>query len=391
MWGYYAVERERAHLLIARDNPRAARAHASIAHHIAVEHGWIRRARRIRREFPGLERVIEPPTYSSSSGSSGSSVKTRQILEALLNVSLAASNTPNDPDAQARAILDEIVRALSAQRAFLFLCGDDGDDLQLRAGRDNQGKDIGHLEAYSTTVVERVATSQTALVISGTEEGHKLGSHSAIVNRLRSIIAAPVSWNDSFLGVVYLDNSLARGVFSQDDVEVLTALANHIGIAVQQSRMTNLEIERHSQARRLTEQEQLLNLLDAATSSLEIEQLARTVGHNIKTLFKAEAATIFLLGPDGTTPEVVATTASSPTIVLASTSETSWIERITGNSPYRHLVIPLVGDGAVLGAAALAYSRDDETPIALQTVATRVGRHIGQAFSNVKRLTTDRG
>ena len=231
-WAQFEIRRQMAHTLSALGNLDSAVAQARLAHRLAVEHGWTNRARAIRSEFD----VLRPPGAGAPrhlvDAPSGQMEATRleQHLEALLQVSLAASSTL-DPIVQARLALDEIIRVLHAQRAFLFTCSVSGE-LDFRAGRNDAGDDLPELTGYSRSVVETVRTSCEPLVVSGSEEGEVQASASIIAHDLRSIIAAPLLIGGRLVGVVYLDSQHAYGAFNQDDVSILLAIANHIAIAL---------------------------------------------------------------------------------------------------------------------------------------------------------------
>src|SRR4029453_14852326 len=96
------------------------------------------------------------------------------------------------------------------------------------AGRGAGGEDLSETTAYGTTLVHRVASSGEALVLTGTEQGAALGSKSAVVHGLRSIMVVPVQFKGTTLGVVYLDSRMARGIFTDDDVEVLIGVTSHV-------------------------------------------------------------------------------------------------------------------------------------------------------------------
>jgi serine phosphatase RsbU (regulator of sigma subunit) len=155
-----------------------------------------------------------------------------------------ASSTVFDPEQQARTCLDEAVRILSAERAYLFLRNDGDDALRFAVGRDSSGNDLGAPRGYSTTVVERARATRSPLVVSGTDEALVLGSESAQAHDLRSIIVAPLMVRDELAGVVYLDSRIAKGIFTGDDVEILLAIASHIAVALASARAAQMELER---------------------------------------------------------------------------------------------------------------------------------------------------
>jgi diguanylate cyclase (GGDEF)-like protein len=79
-------------------------------------------------------------------------------------------------------------------------------------------------------------------VLTGTEQGAALGSRSAVVHGLRSILVAPVRFKGTTVGVVYLDSRLARGIFTDDDVEVLTAVVGHVAVSLETARAAQLHL-----------------------------------------------------------------------------------------------------------------------------------------------------
>lgn len=121
-----------------------------------------------------------------------------------------------------------------------------GPKLKMIAGRDSQGKSLEDLKGYSSTVVRQAFSGGEPIVVTGTDEGRALGSESAVIHNLRSIMAVPLKIRDKTMGVVYLDSQLAKGLFTRDDLDLLTAISNHIAIAFETSRMANIEAERRS-------------------------------------------------------------------------------------------------------------------------------------------------
>ena len=233
VWALFHIHRQLAHTLAELDNHEAAARQARDAYRLAVTQSWVNRAHLITSEFDGLRLSLEGGAEARAprADSEHDAERLEQHLEALLQVSLAASTTL-EPACQARMALDELLRVLHAQRAFLFTLTPYGE-LQLRAGRSLQGADLPELTGYSRTVVETVRTTCEPVVVSGTEPGEAQPTDGARVHDLRSIVAAPLLMRGDLLGVVYVDTQLARGAFTDDDVRILTAIANHIAIALQ--------------------------------------------------------------------------------------------------------------------------------------------------------------
>ncbi|MBA3531897.1 MAG: AAA family ATPase, partial [Ardenticatenales bacterium] len=263
-WVLYEVARHRAHLMMERDHGMAMH-QARIAHSLAVEYGWLNRVRVIRATFQvgdsTRSTIAGRSMQATGTSTDTSSLKLQRHLNALLEVSLASSSVL-DPENQARAALDAVVRILAGERAFLFLWNEESESLELRAGRDARENDLTDLTGYSRTVVEQVRSSRQPLVVSGTDDGAVLGAISVVTHDLRSILAAPLMMQDQFVGVVYLDNHLAGGIFTEDDVEILQAIGNHIAIAIEIAQT----IQTQSELEKLQELDQLKSRFFASVS-----------------------------------------------------------------------------------------------------------------------------
>ena len=199
-----------------------------------------RRTTASRRTTVGRGSVALTSAGGSSGTRHGGSIQGKRSLDALLALSLAAAQT-QDQSELASVALDQLVALLGAERAFLFLADDDAAPLVLSAARGADGVELSEATGYAKTVVDRVREERAARVITGAEEGAALGSESAVQHGLRSILAAPLMLEGRLLGVVYLDSRLARGVFTADDVEILSAISNHIAISLETARAAQLE------------------------------------------------------------------------------------------------------------------------------------------------------
>src|SRR4029079_2856000 len=141
---------------------------------------------------------------------------------------------------------------LGAERAFLFVCaeGQTGDP-ELRKGRDAGGLDLLELVGYSRTVVRKVQDERKPLVLSCTEEGEAIGALSVVAHNLRSVIAAPLLHQDQLVGVMYLDTRVAKGIFTAEDVDVLTAAGQLLASAFETTKAAQNELRRQALERDL--------------------------------------------------------------------------------------------------------------------------------------------
>jgi diguanylate cyclase (GGDEF)-like protein len=211
---------------------------------VATEHGWVHRARDLRVEF----RVADTSRTAQRTGTGGTSSTGTSLagrrLAALQQISLAAA-TVLEPDRLARVALDETIKIFAAERAILFLPHPDSTQpgaphLVPHLGRGADGNDLDELTGYGATLIEQVRETGKALVVTSGEHGAALGSHSVLVHGLRSVMIAPLQLNGELLGVLYLDSRIAKGVFTEDDVDILTAITNQVAAAMLTARAAQL-------------------------------------------------------------------------------------------------------------------------------------------------------
>jgi diguanylate cyclase (GGDEF)-like protein len=272
------------------DSVRQALLAAAIAEH----EGWPHRVAWITAEFPGTRRRRSP----EPSAEVDSDDVDRQRLRALEEVSRAASRVL-DPRELARIALDETIRILHADRAFLFLTTGDGERLVPHLGRDAAGNDLGELTAYSASLVERVRERREPLVVTGTDESAALGAQSAIQHGLRSIMVAPLRLEDRLLGVVYLDSQIAKGIFTANDAGILIALTNHVATSLETARAAQLEISVQTAHRQRDLAEQLRTAFEEMSDTLEPEKILVRLMRSARSLLQSDRAWLLSREADG--------------------------------------------------------------------------------------------
>ena len=134
--------------------------------------------------------------------------------------------------------LHEVVRIVGAEHAYLFLGSERSERLTLKSAKDAEGKSLPGLGGCSMAAVERVRMSREALAASGTADG--TASLDGATLPPRHLLAAPLALGHRLFGVLYLDRVLARGPFSEGDVEILIAIADHLALALETAHTEHL-------------------------------------------------------------------------------------------------------------------------------------------------------
>ncbi|AEV82964.1 serine/threonine protein kinase [Actinoplanes sp. SE50] len=400
-----ALDAPMAHYEICKIRARALRAlglnheadrQARSALALATFYGWEQRRRQTRTEF-GVDEGASTHRRTVAERRGPATGRNRR-LEALQQVSTAAA-TVLDPQQLAQVALDETLRILGAERALFFLLDEAGEPVRF-AGRDAAGELTDTME-YGATLVRRVAETGEAVVVTGTEQGAALGSRSAVAHGLRSILVAPVQFKGRLIGVVYLDSRLARGIFTDDDVDVLTAVSSHVAISLETARAAQLHLAVQAAQQQQALAETLRASLAELTSILEPDRLLRRLSGTLQSTLGAGSSC--LVSPDGEvlepaeiaggrlTPDEVALVGGLTEPALLDPAGTGGLrERLLAGDPVA-LAVPLDGrDGragtVLLGGAAL----DDTSRQVAAALATQgmTAYDNARLFSRVQELAT---
>jgi len=251
-WVLYAVHRGRAHMLRAKGQADAALDEARLAATLARAHGAAYRLRWIREEFE-LRRVDQSaspePTspWSDSDGSPppGPSPRAPGQLQSVLHV-MHTHHSDLDPERQARTIVDELVRALRAERGFLYLgfssaSGESASasslpELRLVAGRDDRQCDIEQKDLDSKLLQQAIRRGTAYIVEPEPESPRSSGSGNGV---RYSTVVAPLVLEGAVVGIVRLDRRIGLGEFTEDDAELFNALACQVPLAIELMRWLN--------------------------------------------------------------------------------------------------------------------------------------------------------
>lgn len=281
-WGTYLAKVSRARIAKRAGKLDEATEFAVAAESLAAEHGWTHREAHVRQEFQfefALRKKRHVGPAQISPGARNESIVQRQ-LDALFAMIQSSAQSFELEDLVERT-LGELLKIFAADRAFLFLASKGDLTLKPFLGKDSGGNRIDEFKGYSHTVIEMVQKERRSLTITGTAEGVLIGSQSAFVNDLRSIIAAPLVFRQKFLGIIYLDSRLTNGLFDDEDVKVIEAICTHIAVSVETSR-NNSQLKA------------LLELSLASSTLLDPEAQARVALDHVIDLMGAQRAFLFL-------------------------------------------------------------------------------------------------
>lgn len=186
----------------------------------------------------------------------------RRQLQALQDVSQVV-NSSLDLSTVLQVVMDTIIHLTGAERAFLML-RDEAGRLHVRLARNWERENISQDEvAISHSVVQRVVESGQAVLTTNAQEDPRFKAHESVVlHNLRSILCVPLQVKGRLTGVIYADNRVRSGVFTEAHKRMLVAFANQAAVALENARL----FERVRQT--LAEVTELKNLLDNVFASI---------------------------------------------------------------------------------------------------------------------------
>jgi PAS domain S-box-containing protein len=162
-----------------------------------------------------------------------------------------------------RIVMDTIVRLTDAERGFLML-RDENDKFTIRVARNWEQESIQESDfAISRTIINRVTEEGQPIVTTNAQEDPRFGGQESIIAyNLRSILCVPLKVKDDLTGVIYADNRIHTGLFTESDRDLLNAFAHQAAVAIENARLFA------SVRQTLDEVTELKNLMDNVFASI---------------------------------------------------------------------------------------------------------------------------
>ena len=147
-------------------------------------------------------------------------------------------NSTLELDAVLQIVMDTIVRLTRAERGFLML-RDEQKEMTIRIARNWEQESINPNEfAISRTIMGKVIEEGKPVLTTNAQEDPRFGAQESIVAySLRSILCVPLMVRDDLIGLIYADNRIRSGIFSENERDLLTAFANQAAVAIENARL----------------------------------------------------------------------------------------------------------------------------------------------------------
>lgn len=231
-------------------------------------------------DLENLETVLEDLAQLSN-GLTNSSHQIANLTEehanylALANINQLLNSSLQVNDVL-RVVMDTIVRLTGAERGFLML-KDGQEQLSIHIARNWERESLDESDAVlSRTVVNQVIENGLPVLTTNAQQDPRFDDQESIISlNLRSILCVPLILKNITIGVIYADNRLREGLFTETQKNLLAAFANQAAVAIENARL--FESVRSS----LAEVTELKNLMDDVFASIASGVLTTNLDHHI--------------------------------------------------------------------------------------------------------------
>ncbi|MEO8378390.1 MAG: adenylate/guanylate cyclase domain-containing protein [Acidobacteriota bacterium] len=204
----------------------------------------IRRISDFNSEFGlDLAEVAAQPVRPPSEPGAPQAVTREKIFQVLVQVAKSLLMT-EDLTTLLNTVMDMIFKYLPVERGLIILFDENGNPIP-KLTKFIEGADAGDIP-ISRTILKMVAEQQVALMTSNAlEDARLLGGKSIAIHGIRSAMCVPL-WNrQRVIGAVQVDSPIHIGRFTEEDLDLLTALANFSAVAVERAQLAEkIEQER---------------------------------------------------------------------------------------------------------------------------------------------------
>ena len=171
------------------------------------------------------------------------SVTREKIFQVLVQVARSLLQTEELTDLL-NTVMDMIFKYLPVERGLIILFDEEGNPVP-RLTKFIDGADQTDIP-ISRTILKMVAEQQVALMTSNAlEDARLLGGKSIAIHGIRSAMCVPL-WNrQRVIGAVQVDSPIHIGRFTEEDLDLITALANFAAVAIERAQLSEkIEHER---------------------------------------------------------------------------------------------------------------------------------------------------
>jgi adenylate cyclase len=230
----------------------------------------IRRISDFNSEF-GLDlgEIAQQPVRPASEPGAPAQFTREKIFQVLVQVAKSLLQTEELSDLL-ETVMDMIFKYLPVERGLIILFDEAGNPVP-KLTKFIEGADATDIP-ISRTILKMVAEQQVSLMTSNAlEDARLLGGKSIAIHGIRSAMCVPL-WNrQRVIGAVQVDSPIHIGRFTEEDLDLLTALANFAAVAIERAQLAE-KIEQERKIRSKMERYHSPAVIDAIVKGAGIDE-----------------------------------------------------------------------------------------------------------------------
>ncbi len=197
----------------------------------------------------------------------------------------AMVNSSLDLDQVLTQAMDRVIELAGAERGFIILQNVNTGEMEFRIARDNSEEPQDEDHRISRTILNEVVSTGRPLLTDNAYKDPRIQDNMSIAQfMLRSVICVPLQKGDKIIGAVYVDNRVRSGVFTQLELNLLTAFGNQATVAIENARLY-ARIQST-----LSEIREMKNLMDNVFASIGSGVITTDADRRIMTMNRAAEA-----------------------------------------------------------------------------------------------------
>ncbi|HHT9137395.1 MAG TPA: adenylate/guanylate cyclase domain-containing protein [Candidatus Wunengus sp. YC60] len=164
--------------------------------------------------------------------------KSKKEMESLVKIGKAI-NSVLDMDRLLNLIMDMVIKVVGAERGFLMLKDKETGELLVKVARniEEELKD-DMLYTISSGITSRVAREGKAILSTDAQIDERFYAQASVMDHnLRSLMCVPLKVKEEIIGIIYVDNRMVSGAFTEESVELLATFANQAAISIENARL----------------------------------------------------------------------------------------------------------------------------------------------------------
>ena len=164
--------------------------------------------------------------------------KSKKEMETLVKIGKAI-NSVLDMDRLLNLIMDMVIKVVGTERGFLLLKDSETGELLVKVARnmEEELKDKT-LFTISSGITSRVAREGKAILSTDAQTDERFFAQASVMDHnLRSLMCVPLKIKEEVIGIIYADNRMVSGAFTEESIELLTTFTNQAAISIENARL----------------------------------------------------------------------------------------------------------------------------------------------------------